>query len=75
MFAWYEQAMAELDSTVADAGLTPTGPIGGLYDNELIRQPCAVIGSGCRIGSEAAPSGGPTGYRVTAGARRTRPGW
>ena len=38
VFAWYEQAMAELDSTVADAGLTPTGPIGGLYDNELFTE-------------------------------------
>jgi DNA-binding transcriptional MerR regulator len=33
--AWYGAAMAELDQTLGTAHLTPTGPCGGLYDNEL----------------------------------------
>jgi DNA-binding transcriptional MerR regulator len=33
--AWYGAAMAELDQTLRTAHLTPTGPSGGLYDNEL----------------------------------------
>jgi effector-binding domain-containing protein len=35
VLAWYDQAMAELEHTLASAGLKPTGPRGGLYDNEL----------------------------------------
>src|SRR5260370_24588511 len=33
--AWYGAAMAELDHTLTIAHHTPTGPCGGLYDNEL----------------------------------------
>src|SRR5258708_28370499 len=33
--AWYGAAMAELDQTLRIAHLTPAGPCGGLYDNEL----------------------------------------
>src|SRR5260221_6355232 len=33
--AWYGAAMAELDQTLRIAHHTPTGPCGGLYDNEL----------------------------------------
>ncbi|MCU1463804.1 MAG: MerR family transcriptional regulator [Acidimicrobiales bacterium] len=32
---WYAEAMQELDSVLAVAGEAPTGPPGGLYDNEL----------------------------------------
>jgi DNA-binding transcriptional MerR regulator len=32
---WYGAAMAELDRSLRTAHLTPTGPPGGLYDNEL----------------------------------------
>ena len=32
---WYGDAMGELDSVLAAAGEAPTGPPGGLYDNEL----------------------------------------
>jgi DNA-binding transcriptional MerR regulator len=35
LVAWYGAAMAELDQTLRTAHLTPTGPCGGLYDNEL----------------------------------------
>src|SRR5258708_3365509 len=33
--AWYGAAMAELDQTLRIAHHTPTGPCGGLYDNDL----------------------------------------
>src|SRR6185437_12556823 len=32
---WYGAAMAELDRSLRTAHLTPAGPCGGLYDNEL----------------------------------------
>ena len=32
---WYDAAMAELDTVLGAAGAVPTGPPGGLYDNEL----------------------------------------
>ena len=35
LLAWYGAAMAELDQTLRTAHLTPAGPCGGLYDNEL----------------------------------------
>lgn len=35
ILAWYGGAMAELDQTLGSLNLTPTGPCGGLYDNEL----------------------------------------
>jgi DNA-binding transcriptional MerR regulator len=35
VLAWYSDAMSELDSVLASAKQTPTGPPGGLYDNEL----------------------------------------
>jgi effector-binding domain-containing protein len=35
LLAWYGAAMAELDRTLRTAHLTPAGPCGGLYDNEL----------------------------------------
>jgi DNA-binding transcriptional MerR regulator len=35
VLAWYDDAMAELDRTLATLRVTPTGPCGGLYDNEL----------------------------------------
>ncbi len=35
VIAWYDEATAELDSTLASSGLDPAGPCGGLYDNEL----------------------------------------
>jgi DNA-binding transcriptional MerR regulator len=35
VLAWYAEAMAELDRTFRSLGLTATGPVGGLYDNEL----------------------------------------
>ncbi|MCK9902884.1 MerR family transcriptional regulator [Parafrankia colletiae] len=33
--AWYDEAMTELDATLAAAGLEPSGPHGGLYDDTL----------------------------------------
>jgi DNA-binding transcriptional MerR regulator len=38
VIGWYGVAMAELDEALAAAGLTPAGPPGGLYDNELFTQ-------------------------------------
>jgi len=35
VLAWYGAAMAELDQTLRSLDLTPAGPAGGLYDNEL----------------------------------------
>jgi DNA-binding transcriptional MerR regulator len=35
VLAWYDAAMAELDRTLGSLRLKPTGPCGGLYDNEL----------------------------------------
>jgi DNA-binding transcriptional MerR regulator len=35
ILVWYAEAMQELDSALAAAGEAPTGPPGGLYDNEL----------------------------------------
>jgi DNA-binding transcriptional MerR regulator len=35
VLAWYSDAMSELDSVLASAKQRPTGPPGGLYDNEL----------------------------------------
>jgi DNA-binding transcriptional MerR regulator len=32
---WYSDAMADLDAALARAGQTPSGPPGGLYDNDL----------------------------------------
>jgi DNA-binding transcriptional MerR regulator len=32
---WYSDAMLELDAAIAGAGQSPTGPPGGLYDNDL----------------------------------------
>ena len=32
---WYSEAVAELDRALAASGSAPTGPLGGLYDNEL----------------------------------------
>jgi DNA-binding transcriptional MerR regulator len=32
---WYADAMTQLDQAIAAAATTPTGPPGGLYDNEL----------------------------------------
>jgi DNA-binding transcriptional MerR regulator len=32
---WYSTAMRQLDSALAASGAVPTGPPGGLYDNEL----------------------------------------
>jgi effector-binding domain-containing protein len=32
---WYSEAMAELDAALARAGQIPSGPPGGLYDNDL----------------------------------------
>ncbi|MEU6038033.1 MULTISPECIES: MerR family transcriptional regulator [Actinomadura] len=36
--AWYGDAMNEIDGALRAAGLTPAGPPGGLYDNELFTQ-------------------------------------
>ena len=36
VLAWYDGAMAELDRTLR--GVVPTGPCGGLYDNELFTE-------------------------------------
>jgi DNA-binding transcriptional MerR regulator len=35
VLAWYDAAMAELDRTLGSLHVEPTGPCGGLYDNEL----------------------------------------
>jgi effector-binding domain-containing protein len=35
VLVWYGDAMTELEAVLASAGQTPTGPPGGLYDNEL----------------------------------------
>jgi DNA-binding transcriptional MerR regulator len=35
---WYAEAMRQLDAVLAAAGQTPTGPPGGLYDNELFSE-------------------------------------
>ncbi len=35
VLAWYGAAMAELDRTLESLHITPAGPCGGLYDNEL----------------------------------------
>ena len=35
ILSWYDHAMCELDSVLTARGLLPTGPSGGLYDNEL----------------------------------------
>jgi effector-binding domain-containing protein len=35
VIVWYGDAMTELDTVLASARQTPTGPPGGLYDNEL----------------------------------------
>jgi DNA-binding transcriptional MerR regulator len=35
VLAWYDGAMAELEQTLRGLGLEPSGPIGGLYGNEL----------------------------------------
>jgi DNA-binding transcriptional MerR regulator len=35
VLTWYDTAMRELDETLDVVGLVPTGPPGGLYDNEL----------------------------------------
>jgi effector-binding domain-containing protein len=35
VLAWYSDAMSELDSVLASVKQIPTGPPGGLYDNEL----------------------------------------
>jgi DNA-binding transcriptional MerR regulator len=35
VLAWYGDAMTELEAVLAAARQTPTGPPGGLYDNEL----------------------------------------
>jgi DNA-binding transcriptional MerR regulator len=35
---WYSSAMAELDAALRSQRLTPNGPSGGLYDNELFTE-------------------------------------
>jgi DNA-binding transcriptional MerR regulator/effector-binding domain-containing protein len=35
MLSWYNGAMCELDSVLTGRGVSPTGPPGGLYENEL----------------------------------------
>ena len=35
VLSWYDDAMAELDAVINAAGVTRTGPSGGLYDNDL----------------------------------------
>src|SRR6202011_5920262 len=35
VLSWYDNAMAELEAVTNAAGVTRTGPVGGLYDNEL----------------------------------------
>lgn len=38
VLAWYDRATGELDGALSAAGAVPTGPPGGLYDNELFTQ-------------------------------------
>ena len=38
VLAWYDRATGELDRAVSAAGAVPTGPPGGLYDNELFTE-------------------------------------
>jgi DNA-binding transcriptional MerR regulator len=38
LLTWYSAAMTELDSVLASVTQTPTGPCGGLYDNELFTE-------------------------------------
>jgi DNA-binding transcriptional MerR regulator len=38
VLVWYGDAMTELDTALASARQTPTGPPGGLYDNELFTE-------------------------------------
>jgi DNA-binding transcriptional MerR regulator len=38
VLVWYADAMTELDAALASARQTPTGPPGGLYDNELFTE-------------------------------------
>ncbi len=38
VLGWYDGATAELDQTVAALGLRVTGPLAGLYDNELFTE-------------------------------------
>jgi effector-binding domain-containing protein len=38
LLAWYADAMGELDRALQAFGLTPAGPPGGLYDNELFTE-------------------------------------
>jgi DNA-binding transcriptional MerR regulator len=38
VLAWYGDAMTELHDVLTDAGQAPTGPAGGLYDNELFTE-------------------------------------
>jgi len=40
---WYADAMSELDGVLAAAGEAPTGPPGGLYDNELFTDERGVM--------------------------------
>jgi effector-binding domain-containing protein len=35
VLSWYDSAMDELEAVISAAGVTRTGPAGGLYDNEL----------------------------------------
>jgi DNA-binding transcriptional MerR regulator len=38
VLGWYGDAVAELDAALASSGSRPTGPVGGLYDNELFTE-------------------------------------
>ena len=38
VLAWYAEAMGELDRALKALGLSPAGPPGGLYDNELFTE-------------------------------------
>jgi DNA-binding transcriptional MerR regulator len=38
VLAWYDRATGELDRVLSAAGTVPSGPPGGLYDNELFTQ-------------------------------------
>jgi effector-binding domain-containing protein len=38
LLAWYADAMGELDRALKAFGLSPTGPPGGLYGNELFTE-------------------------------------
>jgi DNA-binding transcriptional MerR regulator len=38
VLAWYGSAMSELGAVLSAAGAVPTGPPGGLYDNELFTE-------------------------------------